>query len=48
MNELRDALGEESPAFQEYSGIAAAAAALADETLPRAMRAPTGGNVSNR
>jgi len=31
LNELRDALSEESPAFQEYSGIAAAAAALTDE-----------------
>src|SRR5580700_1241112 len=31
LNELRDALSDESPAFQEYSGIAAAAAALTDE-----------------
>src|SRR5580704_16531047 len=30
LNELREALGEHSPPFQEYSGIAAAAAALTD------------------
>ena len=32
LNELRDALGEHSPSFQEYSGIAAAAAALTDDS----------------
>jgi len=32
LNELRDALGEGSHSFQEYSGIAAAAAALTDDT----------------
>jgi (1->4)-alpha-D-glucan 1-alpha-D-glucosylmutase len=32
LNELRDALGEDSHSFQEYSGIAAAAAALTDDT----------------
>jgi (1->4)-alpha-D-glucan 1-alpha-D-glucosylmutase len=30
LNELRTALGEDSPAYQEYSGIVAAAAALSD------------------
>ncbi len=30
LNELRTALGEEAPAYQEYSGIVAAAAALSD------------------
>jgi (1->4)-alpha-D-glucan 1-alpha-D-glucosylmutase len=33
LNELREALGEDSPSFQEYSGIAAAAAALTDDTM---------------
>src|SRR6202000_2656468 len=32
LNELREALGEHSPSFQEYSGIAAAAAALTDDS----------------
>ncbi|MGC1904964.1 MAG: malto-oligosyltrehalose synthase [Candidatus Acidiferrum sp.] len=32
INELREALGDESPAFQEYSGIAAAASALAEDS----------------
>jgi (1->4)-alpha-D-glucan 1-alpha-D-glucosylmutase len=32
LNELRDLLGESSHSFQEYSGIAAAAAALTDDT----------------
>ena len=32
MNELRDLLGEDSPSYQEYSGIAAAAAGLTDDT----------------
>jgi (1->4)-alpha-D-glucan 1-alpha-D-glucosylmutase len=32
LNELRDLLGEDSHSFQEYSGIAAAAAALTDDT----------------
>ena len=32
MNELRETLGDESPSFQEYSGIAAAAAVLANDT----------------
>jgi (1->4)-alpha-D-glucan 1-alpha-D-glucosylmutase len=30
MNELREALGEDSPSYQEYSGIAAAAASLSE------------------
>src|SRR5579862_1606798 len=30
LNELREALGDDSPSFQEYSGIAAAAVALTD------------------
>ncbi len=34
LNELREALGEESASYQEYSGIAAAAAALTDDTSP--------------
>jgi (1->4)-alpha-D-glucan 1-alpha-D-glucosylmutase len=34
MNELREVLGEDSPSYQEYSGIAAAAAALADSAAP--------------
>lgn len=33
LNELRDELGEDSPSYQEYSGIAAAAAALTDDTM---------------
>src|SRR5579871_5492841 len=32
LNDLREALGEHSPSFQEYSGIAAAAAALTDDS----------------
>jgi (1->4)-alpha-D-glucan 1-alpha-D-glucosylmutase len=32
LNELRDVLGDDSHSFQEYSGIAAAAAALTDDT----------------
>lgn len=32
INELREALGDESSAFQEYSGIAAAASALAEDS----------------
>jgi (1->4)-alpha-D-glucan 1-alpha-D-glucosylmutase len=32
LNELRTALGEHSPAYQEYSGVVAAAAALAEGT----------------
>ena len=33
LNELRDELGDDSPSYQEYSGIAAAAAALTDDTM---------------
>lgn len=32
LNELREALGDDSPSYQEYTGIAAAAAALTDDT----------------
>ncbi|MBV8514101.1 MAG: malto-oligosyltrehalose synthase, partial [Acidobacteria bacterium] len=31
LNELREALGEDSPSYQEYSGIAAAAVAISDD-----------------
>ncbi len=33
LNELRDILGEDSHSYQEYSGIAAAAAALTDDSM---------------
>ena len=33
LNELRDELGDDLASFQEYSGIAAAAAALTDDTM---------------
>ena len=41
MNELREALGDDSPSYQEYSGIAAAAAALADDAAPTRCRRRT-------